>query len=317
MLATLRLFGPGYTWVVAGYPPFLRTLLDTAAAEGLDLSAYRLHGFVGGEGMSEALRDRLERTLQAVYSAYGASDLDIGVAAELPLSVWLRQQAARRPELAQALFGTRTRLPMLFQYDPTDYHVETVGGELVVTVCRPTVLSPRIRYNIHDAGGSLSYRHALDVCRDFGLDPERDSRTRSTLPPLRLPFLYVHGRSDSTISIHGANIYPEDVEWGLGEAADADLVLGYALDVDEDALGATRPLIHVETSAPGTPGLAARLADAVRLRLLANSADVRAAAMEDPHVTEIEVRLHPPGTGPFHDDGSRIKRRYVLAASAR
>jgi phenylacetate-CoA ligase len=206
---------------------------------------------------------------------------------------------------------------MVFQYDPTDYYVETVAGELVVTVCRPAVLSPRVRYNIHDSGGSLPYDHVLAVCRDFGLDPERDSRARSTAPVLRLPFLYVHGRSDSTISVHGANIYPEDVEWGLGEAPDADLVLGYALDVAEDQPGVVRPLVHVETPDPAVPGLAGRLAAAVRARLLANSADVRAALAEDRHAAEVVVRLHAAGTGPFLADARRIKRRYVLTGGAR
>jgi phenylacetate-CoA ligase len=312
ILSTLELLGTSYTWLITGYPPFLRTLLDAAEQRGLDLSSYRLYGFVGGEGMSETLRRRLERRFRAVYSAYGASDLDIGVAAELPASVWLRQQAAANPRLAEALFGTRARLPMVFQYDPTDYHVETIGGELVVTVCRPAVLSPRVRYNIHDAGGSLSYRHVVAVCRDFGLDLERDSQARAAIPVLRLPFLYVHGRSDSTVSVHGANIYPEDVEWGLGEAPDADLVLGYALDIEEDTDGFVRPLVHVETAHPAPDGLAERLAQAVRQRLLANSADVRAAAAENPHVTRVVVRLHPPGTGPFVTDARRIKRRYVV-----
>jgi phenylacetate-coenzyme A ligase PaaK-like adenylate-forming protein len=317
MLATLELLGPDHTWVITGYPPFLRTLLDAAAARDLDLSAFRLYGFVGGEGMSETLRARLEATFRGVYSAYGASDLDIGVASELPLSVWLRKQAAARPALAEALFGTRERLPMVFQYDPTDYHVETIGGELVVTVCRRSVLSPRIRYNIHDRGGTLPFPHVMRVCRDFGLDPELGGLARSAAPVLRLPFLYVHGRSDSTVSVHGANIYPEDVEWGLGECADADLVLGYALDVCEDPDGVVRPLVHVESPDPGTPGLPDRLAVAVRDRLLTNSADFRAAVAEDPHTGQVIVRLHPPGTGPFTVDARRIKRRYVLTGESR
>jgi phenylacetate-CoA ligase len=128
ILATMRLLGPARTYVVAGYPPFLRTLLDEAARCGMDLSAYRLHGFVGGEGMSEALRTRLEVTFRSVYSAYGASDLDIGVAAETPMSVWVRRRAAANPDLAARLFGMTGRLPMVFQYDPTDYHVEAIAA---------------------------------------------------------------------------------------------------------------------------------------------------------------------------------------------
>lgn len=315
MLATMRELGPRAVWVVTGYPPFLRRFLDHAEAAGVDLSDYPMYGFVGGEGMSETLRARLERTFRAVYSAYGASDLDIGVAAELPFSVWLRQQAATRPELARALFGTTERLPMVFQYDPTDYHVETIGGELVVTVCRRSLLSPRIRYNIHDSGGSLAYSHVVEVCRDFGLDPALGALSRSSAPVLRLPLLYVHGRSDSTVSVHGANIYPEDVEWGLGESADADAVLGYALDTGEDAAGVIRPLVHVECPDPTDHSLADRLSRTVLDRLLANSADFRTAVAEDRHTGEIEVRLHPPGGGPFAVNAGRIKRRYVLAGA--
>jgi phenylacetate-CoA ligase len=310
VLSVLDLLGPDYTYLITGYPPFLRALLEQAG----DLSGYRMYGFVGGEGMTEALRARLERSFRAVYSAYGASDLDIGIAAELPLTVWLRQQAAASPALAGALFGTSARLPMVFQYDPADYYVETVGGELVITVCRAATLSPRIRYNVHDAGGTLPFDRMLAVCRDFGLDPVAASRTRSAAPVLRMPLLYVHGRSDSTVSVHGANIYPEDVGQGLGEAADAEAVAGFVLDLAEDPAGAVRPLVHVETWRPPADydaGLSARLAAVIRARLLANSADFRAAATEDADAGDIQVRLHQPGTGPFAASSGQIKRRYV------
>jgi phenylacetate-CoA ligase len=310
VLSVLDLLGTGYTYLITGYPPFLRALLEQAG----DLAGYRMFGLVGGEGMTEALRARLERSFRAVYSAYGASDLDIGIAAELPLTVWLRQQAAARPELAEALFGGRGRLPMVFQYDPSEYYTETVDGELVVTVCRAATLSPRIRYNVHDAGGTLTFGQMLTVCRDFGLDPLTASRSRSTAPVLRMPLLYVHGRSDCTLSVHGANIYPEDVGQGLGESADADAVAGFLLDLAEDDAGIVRPVVHVETwrnAAACDAGLAARLAAAVRARLLANSADFRASAGEDHQTTDIQVRLHGPGSGPFLPGAGQIKRRYI------
>jgi phenylacetate-CoA ligase len=310
VLSVLDLLGPGYTYLITGYPPFLRSLLEQAG----DLSEYRIFGFVGGEGMSETLRARLERSFRAVYSAYGASDLDIGIAAELPLTVWLRQQAASCPALSEALFGRQGRLPMIFQYDPTDYYAETIDGELVITVCRTATISPRIRYNVHDAGGTLSFDRMLEICRGFGLDPISASRSRSAAPVLRMPLLYVHGRSDSTLSVHGANIYPEDVEWGLGESPDSAAVGGFVLDLAEDHAGVLRPRVHVETwRPPGAydTGLAARLAAAIRARLLANSADFRAAVAEDAHAGEIQVLLHEPGSGPFTANCGQIKRRYV------
>jgi phenylacetate-CoA ligase len=310
VLSVLDLLGPEYTYIITGYPPFLRTLLEQAG----DLSRFRLYGFVGGEGMSENLRARLERAFRAVYSAYGASDLDIGLAAEFPLTVWLRQAAATRPALAQALFGSQGRLPMIFQYDPLDYYAEAVGGELVITVCRPATISPRIRYNVHDAGGVLPLRRTLEICRDFGLDPLAGTRSRSAAPILHLPLLFVHGRSDSTLSVHGANIYPEDVERGLLESLDGDVIAGFAMELAEDITGMVRPRVHVETwrePAAYDPGLAGRLAASVRTRLLANSADFRAAVAEDARSCDIQVLLHPAGTGLFAADAKQIKRSYV------
>ena len=101
---------------------------------------------VGGEGMTEGLRAYLERSFDAVYSGYGASDLDIGIAAEFPVTVWLRKHAAADRRLHVALFGDDPRLPMLFQYNPLDHYVETnAQGELIFTINRLSVLSPRIR----------------------------------------------------------------------------------------------------------------------------------------------------------------------------
>ena len=59
-------------------PEQVKHLIDVSEAAGIDWRTYRAHGIVGGEGMSEGLRDYLETRFQSVYSAYGASDLAIG-----------------------------------------------------------------------------------------------------------------------------------------------------------------------------------------------------------------------------------------------
>lgn len=312
IISTLRYLGPGYTYAITGYPPFLREILEYGTAEGLDWRQYLLYGVVGGEGMSEALRARLLKSFAAVFSAYGASDLDIGVAAETPTSIWVRQQADRNPALRQALFGDDSRLPMLFQYNPLDYMVETVNGELVITVNRLCMLSPRIRYNIHDSGSSHSYQTVVEICRGFGIDIET-SPVATASPRFRLPFLYIQGRSDSTISYMGSNIYPEDIEQGLSTVAEYnDQIRGFALELREIGDGAVRPCVHVEFSDDASLEVETRLRTAIVERLLTNSRDFRAAAAENPTATEFLIEVHRPGTGPFEENSRRIKRRYIL-----
>lgn len=91
---TLEHFGPGYDYVVAAYPPFLKHLRDRLDESGFPWADYRIRGMVGGEGMTEALRDYLEERFEEVRSGYGASDLTIGMGAESGFSVWLRRRLA-------------------------------------------------------------------------------------------------------------------------------------------------------------------------------------------------------------------------------
>jgi phenylacetate-CoA ligase len=121
IIDTLVHFGPGYDYIVTAYPPFLKHLRDRLDAAGFDWERYRLRGMVGGEGMTEALRDYLEERFEQVRSGYGASDLTIGIAAETNFTVWLRKQLAADRELRRELLGpAEQRLPMIFHYNPLE-----------------------------------------------------------------------------------------------------------------------------------------------------------------------------------------------------
>ncbi len=95
---TLRHFGPRFVYLISAYPPFLKHLRDRLDADGFAWDRYDLHGFVGGEALTEGLRDYLEERFTRVYSGYGASDLTIGMAGESDLSVWLRRTLAAHTE---------------------------------------------------------------------------------------------------------------------------------------------------------------------------------------------------------------------------
>ncbi len=118
---TIERFGPDYDYLVTAYPPFLKHVVDALDARGFDWSRTRVYGVVGGEGMTEAMRDYLEKRLVKVRSGYGASDIQFGIAGENDLSVWVRKLLVARADVRAALLGPgEERVPMVFQYNPLD-----------------------------------------------------------------------------------------------------------------------------------------------------------------------------------------------------
>lgn len=324
ILSTLRYLGPRYRFVIAGYPPFMKHLLDEGDRVGFPWDAYRLESLVGGEGMSEELRDLLLRRFRSVYSGYGATDIEIGMAAESPVSVAVRRLARERPDVRAALFGGDSRLPMVFQYNPLVHYLEVnAEHEIVCTVSRLDLLAPRIRYNVHDEGGVMGYGAVRRILRGFGYDldtlgavPEV-AGPRGPLPwahPIPLPFLWIHGRRDATISVMGANIYPEDIETVLYRDPElAKRVHSFLLAVGADAGGTPRPSIALELTDLTGVDDAWRLGVADRLRagLFALNTDYRSSVGEFPAAMQPIVDTYAPGEGPFAGDRGRIKQRRI------
>src|ERR1700747_3087804 len=141
---TLELFGPVYHYLIFGYPPFIRAFVDETR---LDLSKYQFDLIVGGEGLSEGLRTHLQKSARSVISSYGASDLEINIAVETELTIALRRLCLQNESLCKELFDRETP-PMIFQYNPLDYTIETNSNhELLFTIGRQSGAAPKIRYN--------------------------------------------------------------------------------------------------------------------------------------------------------------------------
>jgi len=326
ILSTLRYLGPGYRYLISGYPPFLKHLIDELDRSGFTWDDYELHALVGGEGMTEGLRDILLRRFRSVYSGYGATDIEIGMAGESPVSIAVRRLARAQPEIGRALFGPDSRLPMVFQYNPLIHYMEVNdASEVICTVSRLDLLSPRVRYNVHDRGGIVEYGTVRNVLASFGFDldalgsaPEV-AGPRGPLPwarPIPLPFLWIHGRSDATISVMGANIYPEDIETVLYRDPEmARRVHSFLLAVTADDEGTPRPLVALELT--GLDGVddawRARTVAMLRDGLVGLNIDYRSSIVEFPAAMEPIVETHPVGGGPFAADAGRIKQRRIAA----
>ncbi|MBA2310029.1 MAG: phenylacetate--CoA ligase family protein [Pseudonocardiales bacterium] len=317
---TLTHFGPGFDYVVSAYPPFLKHLRDRLDAIGFPWERYRIRGMVGGEPMTEALRDYLQERFEEVRSGYGASDLSIGIGAETGFTVWLRRQLMTDVELRRDLLGAdEQRLPMIFQYNPLETFLEVNGrGELLCTVNSRHVLQPKLRYNVGDEARLAALP---DVRKLIRRDPQRwDACVQATADErMSLPLLFLFGRRDSTISYMGANIYPQDVEYGLYAdnpvAADIER---FCLTIEEQADLEPRPVVNIELRAGATldDDGRARLAELCRqgvLRHLARvSRDFAQSLAEDPTAADLRVRVVESGGGPFGTANQKLKNTYLV-----
>lgn len=305
--ATLTTFGTDYEYAISGYPPFIKDFLDGTS---LDLSPYTLHLLVGGEGIAEPLRDRFLGSFKSVFSSYGASDLEINMAAETPLSIAVRRLCVADPALSEELFG-RIEPPMLFQYNPLDYLVETnAEEELVFTLLRPGYAAPKVRYNIRDLGGTFTHRDLVRVLARHGVDI-------ASLPSgPAFPFLYVAGRSDLTVGFYGAKILVTDLDATL--SADPLLcrrIFSFQMRVVHDEDLTERLHIDLERVKGDVDqfdleSACQAIIEGLR-RVNQDFREVSKMFSED----SIRIELHDHGSGPFADRDIRVKHSYVAGSS--
>jgi phenylacetate-CoA ligase len=287
--------------VLLGYPPFVKNVVDTGAARGVDWRAFRIKVVVAGEVFSEQWRDLIAaRTSMGdpvtdVAALYGTADAGV-LGNETPLSVRIRRFLADRPEVAGPLFGD-TRLPTLVQFDPGTRWFETVDGTLVFTADGAV---PLVRYHIADNGGVLGRDELVALCRSYGFDPGDGPD---------LPFVFVFGRSMFTVSFYGANIFPETVAVALERRPIADAVTGrFVLETVEDEDRDRRLSIVVEMApdVPVDPALTGPIAEAIRAELMRVNSEFAhyvPASRRTP-----DVRLLPAGDPDWFPAG--VKHRY-------
>ncbi len=227
--------GPAFEQVVLlGYPPFLKDTLDRGIAEGINWSTYSIKLVLAREVFSEEWRTLVGERMGSKHpchdfaSLYGTADAGV-LGNETPLSITIRRFFADHPEAARSLFG-ESRLPTLVQYDPFSRFFETQDGTLLFSGDNGI---PLVRYHIADKGGVLPYESMLQFLESLGFNPLEGLQAERTYP---LPFVYVFGRSDFTVSYFGANIYPENVTVGLEQPLIRDWVTGkFVLQVQENA----------------------------------------------------------------------------------
>lgn len=308
ILHTLQFFGPEPGYFICGYPPFLKLVLDSMIERNYPVEKYELHAMIGGEGMSEEFRDYLLRHFKSCISGYGASDLEMGLAVETPEAIMIRKLINENKDVREKILKGDHRVPMVFQFNPLTHYIETNDrNELIITLNYSKILSPRIRYNVGDEGLVYKRSELLRQLEELGHPVQADCRI------LRLPFLLLFGRKDQTVSVMGANIYPEDIERAI--YLQPDLAPGFCsfmVSVREDGQGNPRPHIDIEWKTEKIPALnLKRISSEMTAALEGINSDFKNARNEYAGVLNLEIEVFGFSQGPFQGRGHRIKNRYL------
>jgi phenylacetate-CoA ligase len=204
-----------------------------------------------GEGMENELTVAIRRILHVYQTFY-----DDPVEAERMAALYFPKVTDVTPLLPKDKESVRQiflrifktditvdrRLPMFFQYDPTMYFNEEIirehedarmVTELATSSILPGTALPRVRYNIQDERGRVKYRSMFRALQEAGIDFPLIEQALSLDPSryLKLPFFYIYGRSDGTISVDGANIFPADVEEILADHEEFSVVGAFIMSL--------------------------------------------------------------------------------------
>ena len=210
---TLSIFSdlaPEFDQVVIGaVPSFLKNLVEYGNEKRVGWKNHDVHLLVGAEPITEEWRDYIKMQLGSkkarVFSAYGTSDMGITGVNETPQSAYIRKLAMKNEKMKNEIFGKYAAAePMLFQYDPTKFYIETNDkDELIFSNCDQKSFMPLMRYNIKDIGYVIPHNEMKEILKKNGV------KFKLRYPT---PFVFVVGRSDGTISYIGQEIYPQYIE---------------------------------------------------------------------------------------------------------
>lgn len=320
VIDTLKMFGKERTYLLSGYPPFIKNLLDDYEKE-INWREYDIDIVTGGEGIPLEWVYYVKNKLKPgarVVSSYGCSDIDIGIGFETPLSFFIRELAGKDEKLRLELFG-KEELPMLFQYNPLMHYIRNVVNdgkpEYEITLLDTSAASPKIKYNLHDEGKKFSYLEIIDLLSKHYPDYSdlflKKGEKSSDI--LHLPFLCVFGRSDGTLSFDGANVYPEQIERGiLGEKKLAKYTNRFKMEKKYDKKHTASFQVHLELKkgVKVNSALNNLYAKQILMELLKINPDFRESYAKNKTLVP-HINLYPFEHHLFRQDDGKVKNIYL------
>ena len=201
--------------VLGGYPPFAKDIIEHGSISGIDWQSFDLRLFFGGEAISDVWRDKVTALIgksgspTGAVNVYGMAEAGV-VAHETPVSVLFRK-ALKDASFSDSGFPESEKVLGMYQYYPTARFFEVAGESSLVITANAGL--PLIRYDTRDSGGILTHERVMGAC---GRQLSHAAKQHKTdLKKWLLPFVYLYGRKDLSISLYALNIYVENVKHAL------------------------------------------------------------------------------------------------------
>ena len=313
VVQTIKMFGTEPNYLIGGYPPFLKHLLDTGK---INWKKHKIDFVTGGEGFIPGWRDYIKSKVakgSIVISSYGASDLETGMGVETPLTIYIRDLLAKYPGKSKKIFGVE-QIPHVFQYNPLRFYIDNIKGkkEFHATVLTRGHVGVKVKYRIHDTGGKESYNQLIETLKETFPEFQNKYEQEYKKQALKLPFIWVVGRSDEVISVDGVNIYPQQVEKSLlNNKSLYKKIKSFQISKVQYHKGEHHFLvqIHLQEKVKSTKVLEKEIEKQIEKGMAKISKAYRLGLHDDLKSFKPYVQLFKYRTGPFKTE--KIKNKYV------
>ncbi len=323
IINTLKMFGTKRYYLIGGYPPFIKNLIDDNKDQ-INWKDYNIDLVTGGEGVTLEWVYHVKKQLKPsahLVSSYGASDIDIGIGFETPLSFFIRERVAQNQILREALFGKKDA-PMVFQYNPTIHYIREVvsaegKNEYEITLLDKSVAVPKIKYNLHDESRKFTYTEMMYQLEKHDAAFWQDFVGKSggkMEDVLHLPFLCIFGRSDGTLSFDGANVFPNQIERSILKDDELEKKTSrFKIEKRYDKTHNVQFHIHIELKLKGRMNLAIsrKYARVILDGLMDLNPDYKESYTKNAKLKPI-IHLYPAGHPFFKVDDIKAKNNYIV-----
>ncbi len=213
---SLKTLAPHFDNVIlAGYPPFVKDILDEGRQEGIDFTKFHMRLLFAAESFTENFRDYvckaagIKNCYADTLNIYGSAELG-AMAFETPGSIFIRRLAIKNTKLFKKIFPLGT-IPTLAQYNPEFVSFEEKDNHIFITADGPV---PFVRYQIGDVGGTYTFDKLKKLFELEGINIIQEAK-KIHLSLLQLPFVFIHIRSDFSTKLYGAIIHPQPIQEAL------------------------------------------------------------------------------------------------------